>query len=230
MNGPKVAEAGLQDLLLQREREIAEAYDVHGTPGAVIVYPEGVIASPVALGADSIRGLLAQVLDVVASPLIALQNEVHVEERLDQEPAAGRRAVSVGDLLPDLPVTELTGGTVDLPDLIDGETLLLFWSSTCGFCAQMQPRLKTWELNPPPGAPKLVVILQTTTAGKQVVSFRSTIVIDRDGAVARTLGANGTPMGILVDADGRVASPVAAGEPEVMELAQGRIPDAARSA
>jgi len=92
------------------------------------------------------------------------------------------------------------------------------------------PGSKAWELNPPPGAPKLVVILQTTTAGKQVVSFRSTIVIDRDGAVARTLGANGTPMGILVDADGRVASPVAAGEPEVMELAQGRIPDAARSA
>jgi thiol-disulfide isomerase/thioredoxin len=230
INEPKAAEAGLRDLLLQREREIAEAYDLHGTPGAVIVYPEGVIASPVALGADSIRGLLAQVLDVVASPLIALQNQVHVEERPDQEPAAGRHAVSVGDLLPDLSVTELMGGTIDLPDLIDGETLLLFWSSTCGFCAQMEPTLKTWELNPPPGAPSLVIILQPTTAGKQVVNFRSTIVIDRDGAVARALGANGTPMGILVDAEGRVASPVAAGEPEVMELAQGRIPNAARSA
>lgn len=230
MNRPKADEAGLQDLLLQREREIAEAYAVYGTPGAVIVYPEGVIGSPVALGADSIRGLLAQVLDVVASPLIALQNQVHVEERPDQEPAAGRHAVSVGDLLPDLSVTELMGGTIDLPDLIDGETLLLFWSSTCGFCAQMEPTLKTWELTPPPGAPSLVIILQPTTAGKQVVNFRSTIVIDRDGAVARALGANGTPMGILVDADGRVASPVAAGEPEVMELAQGRIPDAARSA
>jgi hypothetical protein len=94
----------------------------------------------------------------------------------------------------------------------------------------MQPTLEAWELNPPPGAPKLVVLLSPTAGGKQVVSFRSSIVIDRDGTVARALGANGTPMGVLVDAEGRVASPVAAGEAEVMELAQGRIPDAARSA
>jgi thiol-disulfide isomerase/thioredoxin/uncharacterized membrane protein YphA (DoxX/SURF4 family) len=230
MNQPKAAEAGLLDLLLQRAREIGEAYDVHGTPGAVIVYPEGVIASPVALGADSIRGLLEQVLEMVASPLIALQDNVRVEEQPDQTSAPGRQAVSVGDPLPDLPVTELTGRTVALPDLIDSETLLLFWSSSCGFCAQMQPTLEAWELNPPPGAPKLVVLLSPTAGGKQVVSFRSSIVIDRDGTVARALGANGTPMGVLVDAEGRVASPVAAGEAEVMELAQGRIPDAARSA
>ena len=229
-NGTKAAEAGLQDLLLQREREIADAYKVHGTPGAVIVYPEGVIASPVALGADSIRGLLEQVLDVVTSPRIVLQDVVRVEDRPGQKSAVGRHAVSIGDRLPDLSVTELLGGTVQLSDLIDGETLLLFWSSNCGFCAKMQPMVKTWEHDPPLGAPKLVVILQPTDGDRQVVSFRSDIVIDRDGAVARALGANGTPMGVLVDADGRIASPVAAGEAEVMELAQGRIPDAARSA
>jgi thiol-disulfide isomerase/thioredoxin len=230
MNQPKAAEAELLDLLLQREREIGEAYEVHGTPGAVIVYPEGIIASPVALGADSIRGLLEQVLEVVASPPIALQDEMRVEERPVNAHAFGRHAVSVDDLLPDLPVTELTGRTAALPDLIDGETLLLFWGSSCGFCAQMQPTLEAWELNPPPGAPKLVVILSPTAGGKQVVTFRSSIAIDRDGAVARALGANGTPMGVLVDTEGRVASPVAAGEAEVMELAQGRIPNAARSA
>jgi thiol-disulfide isomerase/thioredoxin len=230
MNGPKAAEAGLQDLLLQREREIADAYNVHGTPGAVIVYPEGVIASPVALGADSIRGLLAQVLEVVTSPRIALQDVVRTEDRPGQKPAVGRHAISVGDRLPDLSVTELSGKAVELPEVIDGETLLLFWSSNCGFCAKMQPTLKTWELAPPVGAPRLVVILQPTDGGRQVVTFRSDIVIDRDGAVARALGANGTPMGVLVDADRRIASPVAVGEAEVMELAQGRIPEAARSA
>ena len=223
-NGTKAAEAGLQDLLLQREREIADAYKVHGTPGAVIVYPEGVIASPVALGADSIRGLLKQVLDVVTSPRIALQDVVQVEDRPGRKSAVGRHAVSIGDRLPDLSVTELLGGTVHLSDLIDGETLLLFWSSNCGFCAKMQPMVKTWEHDPPLGAPKLVVILQPTDGDRQIVNFRSDIVIDRDGAVARALGANGTPMGVLVDADGRIASPVAVGEAEVMSWHRGGYP------
>jgi thiol-disulfide isomerase/thioredoxin/uncharacterized membrane protein YphA (DoxX/SURF4 family) len=230
LNRSKVTEAGLQDVLLQRTREIAAAYDVPGTPGAVIVYPEGVIASPVALGADSIRGLLGQVLEVAASAPIALQDEVSLEVPPIPASAPGRHTASVGDPLPDLPVTELMGGTVRLPDLIESETLLLFWSSSCGFCAQMQPAIRDWELNPPPGAPRLIVILSPAAGDKQVVNFRAPIVIDRDGAVARALGANGTPMGVLVDADGRLASPVAAGEPEVMELARGRIPDAARSA
>lgn len=224
-NEPKAAAAGLQDVLLQREWEIAEAYGVGGTPGAVIVYPEGVIASPVALGAESIRGLLKQVLEAVASPLIALQDNMRAGE-----PVLGRHVVSAGDPLPDLPVKDLMGETVPLPDLIDGETLLLFWSSSCGFCAQMERTLQAWEADPPPGAPRLVAILSPTAGGKQVVSFRSTIVIDRDDAVARALGANGTPMGVLVGADGRVASSVAAGEDEVMELARGGITSAVRSA
>jgi thiol-disulfide isomerase/thioredoxin/uncharacterized membrane protein YphA (DoxX/SURF4 family) len=218
-NRSKVEGAGLRDVLLQRQREIAEAYEVHATPGAVVVYPEGVVGSPVALGAESICGLLEQVLEIVTSHPIPLREGLPERAPAEMSSENGRHTVSLGDLSPNVTVTSLLGSSVPLPDLLEGETLLIFWSSSCGFCAQMQPRLLSWEQSPSPGAPKLLILLSASRDGKQVVSFRSPVVIDLDGAAARAFGANGTPMGVLIDAQGRVASNVAGGEAEVMQLA-----------
>jgi uncharacterized membrane protein YphA (DoxX/SURF4 family) len=46
--------------LLQREREMADAYQAWGTPAAVVVSADGMIGSGVAQGADAIRGLVAE--------------------------------------------------------------------------------------------------------------------------------------------------------------------------
>jgi hypothetical protein len=43
--------------------------------------------------------------------------------------------------------------------------------------------------------------------------------MDQQFAVGRTFGASGTPSAVLVDAEGKVASEVTVGAPEVMELA-----------
>jgi len=47
----------LEDVLLEREREVAERYAVHGTPGAVLIRSDGTIGSPVAMGGVAIAGL-----------------------------------------------------------------------------------------------------------------------------------------------------------------------------
>ena len=44
---------GLRDVLLQANREIAEAYQVNGTPSAVLIGANGKIASPLAAGAGN---------------------------------------------------------------------------------------------------------------------------------------------------------------------------------
>ena len=51
-------ELGIERVLLQQEREIADAYEAWGTPSAVLVSRDGVIASPIAQGADAIRVLV----------------------------------------------------------------------------------------------------------------------------------------------------------------------------
>jgi peroxiredoxin len=61
-NFVNVAKNGLGQVLLQQKREIAEKYGAKVTPTAVVVNTTGRIASPVAAGADEIRGLLTTVL------------------------------------------------------------------------------------------------------------------------------------------------------------------------
>jgi peroxiredoxin len=61
-NFVNVARNSLGQVLLQREREVAEKYGANVTPTAVVVNREGKIASPLAAGADEIRQLLATVL------------------------------------------------------------------------------------------------------------------------------------------------------------------------
>ncbi len=58
-NRAAFAEHGIERVLLQREREIADAYEAYATPSAVLVSREGIIASPVAQGAAAIRAMIS---------------------------------------------------------------------------------------------------------------------------------------------------------------------------
>jgi hypothetical protein len=52
------------------------------------------------------------------------------------------------------------------------------------------------------------------------MELRSPIVLDQGGmSIGSKFGANGTPMAVLVDAEGKIASEVAAGAPAVLTLA-----------
>jgi thiol-disulfide isomerase/thioredoxin len=62
-NKSKSQEHGLTQVLLQKEWEVSEAYEVRGTPSAVVVCPDGTIGSPVAGGAEAIRELVTQAVE-----------------------------------------------------------------------------------------------------------------------------------------------------------------------
>jgi peroxiredoxin len=66
VNRTLAQEHGVDNLVLQRDHEIAHAYEVPGTPGAVLVGPSGNIASPVVMGGDEIEQLLGSVLGASA--------------------------------------------------------------------------------------------------------------------------------------------------------------------
>ena len=104
----------LQNVLLQRDREVAEIYRVAGTPSAVLV-KEGRIASELAAGPDAVR---------------ALGKSATTPPPLKQ-----------GDRVPAMELRDLDGGTVDLATL-SGRALLLFWNPSCGYCQAMVDDLK----------------------------------------------------------------------------------------
>jgi hypothetical protein len=58
-NKTKAQEHSVKNVLVQKDWEVSESYDVRGTPSAVLVSPDEKVASPVAGGAEGIRALLS---------------------------------------------------------------------------------------------------------------------------------------------------------------------------
>ncbi len=218
-NRSKVTEYGLTHVLLQQDREIAEAYQASGTPSAVLIRREGTIGSPVAAGADAIRALMTSavtlpVLDALPPPAAATGNG-H---------SAGPAVPKVGEPAPRFKLPDLTGKQMDLVDFRGNKMLVLFWNPECGFYQRMLSDLKAWEAKPPKGAPKLLVVSTGTVEANKAMGLRSPLVLDQGFSVGNTFGATGTPMAVLVDAEGKIASEVAVGAPAVLALA-GQVQD-----
>lgn len=189
----------LRDVLLQKDREVADAYRAEGAPSAVLV-KEGRIESSVVVGADAIRGLVAR--------------------------ATLPASVTAGDRVPSLRLPDLSGELVDLAHLQKRRTLMLFWSPSCGFCQQMLEDLKRWEDNPDENAPELVVISAGAFDENRKQGFRSRVLLDPYYAASQVFNSGGTPSAVIVE-EGRVASRVAVGAQAVLALA-GALPAGGR--
>ncbi len=59
-NLAKATEHGVNQILLQQGNEVADAFGAQGTPSAVLIQSDGLVASPLAAGSDAIRRLVAQ--------------------------------------------------------------------------------------------------------------------------------------------------------------------------
>jgi len=196
-NRAKATEHGLRDVLLQKDWEVCEAYQVVGTPSAVLVGPEGKVNSSVASGPDAIRGLVAH--------LLRPQAPIPVTKK-------------VGEVAPEVKLPDLEGNTIKLEDFRGEETLILFWNPECGFCQQMLDDLKALEKDLSRRASKILVVSAGTEGANREMGLRSPVVLDEQFAVGRAFGAAGTPSAVLVDEGGRIASEVVVGAPAVLEL------------
>ena len=126
----------------------------------------------------------------------------------------------MGEPAPDFRLPDLAGKFVSLSDFRGGKTLVLFWRPSCGFCQRMLDDLKAWEAHPAEGAPRLLVVSTDSVESNRAMGLRSPVLLDPDGMrVGRLFGATGTPMAVLVDSEGKIASELAAGAPAVLALA-----------
>jgi thiol-disulfide isomerase/thioredoxin len=193
LNRAKANKHGLQNVLLQRDREVAYAYRVTAAPCAVLVN-DGKIASPLAEGADEIRALVF--LSILPPP------------------------VKKGDAVPALLFPDLTGKNIDLASLRGRRTLLLFWNPSCGFCQQMLPDMKHWEQRRSPDESDLVIVSAGSLEANREQGFRSRVLLDPHFGVGRVFGVTGTPSAVVLDEHGNVASEVGIGATAVLALAE----------
>ena len=189
----------LEHVLLDEDHALYGAFEASGTPSAVLVAPDGTIGSWVAAGSEWV-------------------------ERLVEEATAGEAepdGLPVGAEAPNVELPSLDGERVSLADLQGRDTLLLFWNPGCGFCRSMHEGLRAWEESTNGVAPRLVVISSGDAESTRAEEFQSLVLMDESWETAGAFRAGGTPMAVLIDAEGKIASHVAAGADAVLALANG---------
>jgi len=214
-NRIKIGEHRLRYVFVQKDREVAEAYRASGTPSAVLIGLDGMIASSVVMGARAIADLVATAGRTASLP---------ANGKYKNTPALPINCVNlkIGDSAPSLKLPDLGGKIIDLSSFKEQETLVLFWNPNCGFCRKMLADLSRWEADHRAGAPQLLVVSSGTVAENRAMGLRSPVVLDQTFASGSAFQVRGTPAAVLVNAEGKIASEVANGAPAVFALANAR--------
>ncbi len=200
----------LKHVLLQGDHATNELYRAPWTPAAVLINAQGRLAHNVATGEAAIRALVSYA--VTADKSVA---------PLD----LGGSQFTLGEKAPRFSLPNLQGEEVAIHSLLKGETLLLFWRPGCGFCQAMIDDLKHWEAKPKLSdalSPDTQIIFISTGERDEIAAssagFRSQFLHDDDNEIAPLFGAQGTPSGLLLDAQGHIASSLAVGQRNLLAL------------
>lgn len=202
---------------LQDDREIYDLYDVEGTPTGVLVSRDGLIREPYAPGRAEIRELVMRAMQGTPGPdkgratNAAGNVGAEPELRLAQAPTPGTAGTR-------LPLPDLDGRYVGIDDLRGERIILLFFNPTCVFCQRMLPEMREWESDAGAALSRLLIVSTGTAEDHRDLGLRSRIVLDDGFLTGRDYGATGTPSAIILNADGRVASGIASGPDDVIDL------------
>jgi peroxiredoxin len=128
--------------------------------------------------------------------------------------------LQTGETAPAFTLPDLSGQRISLADFRGKQTLILFWNPGCGFCQQMLADLKDWEKDASQEEMTLLVVSTGNVDENRALGLRSPVLLDDAFTIGPAFGVHGTPMAVLVDAEGKIASEVAAGAPAVLTLAR----------
>jgi peroxiredoxin len=138
--------------------------------------------------------------------------------------------LAVGSLAPDFTLPELGSGTpaslarLRAPGL---PLLLIFSDSACTPCAEMAPRIDSWQRQFQ-GRISIAVILRADAGAlhRPRAAGTCTTLLHEDRQVASSYDALVTPSAVLISAEGTIASHLALGSKEIYDLLQANAPPA----
>jgi protein-disulfide isomerase len=186
--------------------EVYDAYRMNGTPGAVLIDTQARIASAAVGGPDAIADLVGEATNAPIVPVI----DVPAGHPAHWGPPA------IGAPAPSLDLHNSSGEPVPLA-VPDRDTLVLFWNPRCGFCEQILDDVRAFERSAV--NPRLLLVSSGSPDQNEAQGLAAPIALDSEFAAGTAFGATGTPSAILIDREGRIASGLAVGAPQVMALA-----------
>jgi peroxiredoxin len=124
----------------------------------------------------------------------------------------------IGNTVPPLALYDTEGNLHNLGALQGEVTLLVFWSSDCGYCQMMAADLNAIAANLPARIAKILVISRGSREANLELNLQAPILLDEEMKAMSLFGAMGTPSAVIIDAYGRLASSVAIGASEIFSL------------
>lgn len=206
-NQKLVADHGLScPVLLQQALEVATAYRASATPMGYRIDASGRIASQLAVGSQELLALATG--EVPATPLATGANT----------PALA--GLEVGVEAPAFTLHDLKGTERSLAEWRGRRLLLVFFNPHVAPCLELAPALARWSAAGERIDPMPVLISTGGQAGNERAALdydiRCPILLQEGMEVFGLYGATGTPMACLVDAQGRIDSPLAIGPTAIL--------------
>jgi peroxiredoxin len=128
----------------------------------------------------------------------------------------------LGFLAPAFELPDLMGGRRSLTDFRGSRLLLIFFNPACGFCTRMAPAIAALSVDGRDGTPiPLVITTSDVEENRRLVAehqMHCPVLLQEQSDVASQYECHGTPMGYLIDEQGRIASEQAVGADALLAL------------
>lgn len=206
-NAEKLTGKTFRQVLLQKDREVAEQFGALWTPTALLINTDGTVASRIAAGDAAIRELVGKIkTESKDKNLLFISNGKEKDEG------------QLGADVPEFSLEDVSGKSITSKDLRGKKTLVTYWSLGCGYCTQMLEDLRAWDKTKGQDEPDLLLLSSGDKEKNLELDLRSPVVLDEERKVAGKLGMTGTPSALLVNEDGKIVSEVAVGAEQIWNL------------
>jgi peroxiredoxin/uncharacterized membrane protein YphA (DoxX/SURF4 family) len=197
-----------REILLQKDREIADVLKTQWTPTAILINAKGMIASHPMAGDVAIRGLLEKIKSQNLDDEFLYVNSNESNEN----------DIKIGQDIPEFELNDIKGKTLSAKDFKGKKTIVTFWSMTCPFCVDMMEELKDWEKVKGQDEPDLIVFSDGDPEAHEGLDLNSSVILDKDYKTAEKFGMNGTPSAVLINENGKIVSEIAIGAGQIWAL------------
>ena len=171
---------------------------------------------------STIQWLLLITLLVVAAAGLVYSQRRH--KAAAARAAALPKGLPVGSIAPSFELASYEGGRASLAQLLvaDRPLLLIFTSPKCGPCILLFQEIRDWQRAH--GEQLTIALISRGTIKENFVNVARNglgrVLLQEGREVAEAYGASVTPTAVIVSAEGKIASRVAAGADEIRSLLQ----------
>jgi peroxiredoxin len=147
-----------------------------------------------------------------------------IEQRIGPPRAPARPAgLPVGSTAPEFELPDLAGERRSLAQFRGRRVLAIFFNPRCGFCTRMAPDLAALAADGGEDRPVPLVITTGDAEANRTLfeehGVRGPVLLQEQMEVMSQYKASGTPSGYLIDEQGRIASELTTGAPDLLALA-----------